>query len=148
MRKNNFHLALSAGLAPRSLPILMIMVMVLIGCSGQHKPEKPKDLIPEDTYIDLLVEMQNIQSYRNADPDSVNADSLKNLVLNHYSVSDSQFLATHKYYQMQPDRHLEQIDSVISRLDKEELRIRAFIDSVQTTRQKKDSVDTPGEVES
>lgn len=138
MRKNNLLIGLSTRALSRILFILIVVVVT--GCSGQHKPEKPKNLIPEDTYIDLLIEMQNIQSYRNADPDSVNADSLKSLVLNHYNVSDSQFLSTHKYYQMQPDRHLIQIDSVISRLDREELRIRAFIDSVQSARQKKDSI--------
>ena len=135
------NIKLLFDLSTETVPFMLILiVMVLTGCSGQHKPEKPKDLIPEDTYIDLLVEMQNIESYRNAEPDSVNADSLKTAVLNRYSVSDSQFLATHKYYQMQPDRHLVQIDSVISRLDREELRIRAFIDSTQSARQKRDSL--------
>lgn len=118
------------------------MIMVFTGCSGQNSPEKPNDLIPEDQYIDLLIEMQNIQSYRNADPDSVNADSLKTIVFNAYNVTDSQFLVSHKYYQLQPDLHLRQIDSALNKLDNEELRIRSFIDSIQSKRQKRDSLQT------
>jgi hypothetical protein len=140
MLKISSSFDLSTGLT--SSIFVTLMVVLLVGCTGQHKPKKPKDLIPEDQYIDLLIEMQHIQSYRNADPDSINADSLKAAVLSSYSVTDSQFLATHKYYQLQPDRHLEQIDSVLNRLDEEELRIRSFIDSIQSQRQKKDSLKT------
>ncbi|MFP8487704.1 DUF4296 domain-containing protein [Gracilimonas sp. Q87] len=141
MLKSNNYFDLTT--APVAIVFFTLMMVVLGGCSGQHKPEKPKDLIPEDKYIDLLVEMQHIQSYRNAEPDSVNADSLKATVYNNYNVTDSQFLASHTYYQLQPERHLEQIDSVLNRLDNEELRIRSFIDSVQSQQQKGDSVKTP-----
>jgi hypothetical protein len=128
----------------RITPLLtFLVILVFSGCSGQGSPEKPDDLIPEDQYIDLLIEMQHIQSYRNAEPDSVNADSLKEVVFNSYNVTDSQFLATHKYYQLQPDLHLRQIDSVLKKLDNQELRIRAFIDSIQSLRQKRDSLQTP-----
>ncbi|MDZ7807872.1 MAG: DUF4296 domain-containing protein [Gracilimonas sp.] len=140
MLKISKHFDLSSVFA--SSILVTLMVVMLTGCSGHRKPKKPQNLIPEDQYIDLLVEMQHIQSYRNAEPDSINADSLKATALSNYSVTDSQFLATHKYYQMQPNRHLEQIDSVLNRLDKEELRIRAFIDSVQSQRQKMDSLKT------
>lgn len=140
MLKNNKFIDRTAGLMTYSVVILILAV--ISGCSGQLTPEKPDNLIPEDRYIDLLVEMQNIQSYRNAEPDSVNADSLKMLVFKSYNVSDSQFLASHKYYQLQPDIHLAQIDSVLERLDNEELEIRAFIDSVQSEKQKRDSIKT------
>ena len=135
---NNFNRAI--GLV--KLTLFSIILVFQFGCTGQNDPQKPNDLIPEDQYIDLLIEMQHIQSYRNAEPDSVNADSLKAKVYESYSVTDSQFLATHKYYQLQPDRHLRQIDSVLKKLDKEELRIRSFIDSVQSQRQKRDSLVT------
>lgn len=140
MLKNSKYFDLPTG--PVISPFLLLGVLLLSGCSGHRSPDKPSDLIPEDQYIDLLAEMQHIQSYRNAEPDSVNADSLKTVVLKSYNVTDSQFLATHKYYQLQPDRHLEQIDSVLKVLDEEELRIRSFIDSVQSQRQKKDTLET------
>ena len=141
MLKSNNNFSWSIGLV--KLTLLSVILVFQFGCTGQNDPDKPNDLIPEDQYIDLLIEMQHIQSYRNAEPDSVNADSLKAKVFESYSVTDSQFLATHKYYQLQPDHHLRQIDSVLKRLDEEELRIRSFIDSVQSRRQKRDSLVTP-----
>lgn len=139
MPKSNKKLG-AIGLS--KLILFSIILVLQAGCREQHIPEKPTDLIPESQYIDLLIEMQHIQSYRNAEPDSVDADSLKALVFEKYSVTDSQFLATHKYYQHQPELHLAQIDSVLERLDNEELRIRSFIDSVQSQRQKTEAPDS------
>lgn len=140
MLKSNYNCNRPIGLV--KLILFSFILVFQFGCTGQNDPEKPNDLIPEDQYIDLLIEMQHIQSYRNAEPDSVSADSLKAMVFENYSVTDSQFLASHKYYQLQPDLHLKQIDSVLNRLDNEELRIRSFIDSVQSQRQKTDSLIT------
>ena len=66
------------------------------GCNN----EAPADLIAEETYIDLIVELQLLQSYVSYNqPDSLAVDSLRNEIFNHYNVSESQFQESHQYYQ-------------------------------------------------
>ncbi|HBX64983.1 MAG TPA: hypothetical protein DEG32_02035, partial [Balneolaceae bacterium] len=75
-------------------------------CMGTEKSPRPDNLIAEENYIDLLVEMQHITTYRNAMPDSVNADSLKSLIYDKFGITEEEYLTSHQYYQKQVDRQL------------------------------------------
>lgn len=119
----------------------------LTSCIGPDAPQKPKNLMPEDHYVDMLVDMQHIVTWRNVDPDSINADSLKQLIYQRYSVTEEQFEATHNYYQQQVERQLVRIDEVIRRLEGERDYIQSHIDSVKQLRATQDSLaaDTLGD---
>jgi hypothetical protein len=101
---------------------------------GPDKVPEPENLISEQNYIDLLIEMQHISTYRNAQPDSVNADSLKALVYNKFGITEEQFLNSHSYYQKQVERQLMRVQEVIRQLENEERYIQAHIDSVKAIR--------------
>jgi gas vesicle protein len=122
-----------------SLCILMGSLW-LAGCTGREFNPKPKHLISERNYIDLLVEMQHITTWKNARPDSVNVDSLKQLIYDKYHITEAQFLASHKYYQKDLDRQLERVDEAIRQLKNEENYIQQHIDSVKKEEQLSDSL--------
>lgn len=107
---------------------------------GPERPEPPKDLIPEDHYVDLLIDMQHIKTWRNVEPDSVNADSLKQLIYQRYDVTEAQFLSSHTYYQQQIEQQLIRIDEVIRRLEAERDYIQAHIDSLKDLQTGQDSL--------
>lgn len=114
--------------------VLLLIVFATYGCMGPDKVPEPENLISEQNYIDLLIEMQHISTYRNAQPDSVNADSLKALVYNKFGITEEQFLNSHSYYQKQVERQLMRVQEVIRQLENEERYIQAHIDSVKAIR--------------
>lgn len=127
-------------------PLLLICVSAVLfasGCIGPEKTPKPDNLIEEDTYIDLLIEMQHITTYRNAQPDSVNADSLKAIVYRDYGVTEEQFLTSHEYYQHDVEGHISRIDQAIQRIEDEKQLIESYMDSIKTEQAKHDSLALP-----
>ncbi|WP_428236129.1 DUF4296 domain-containing protein [Gracilimonas sp.] len=113
---------------------LLLVVVVGYGCMGPDKAPEPENLINEQNYIDLLIEMQHISTYRDAHPDSVNADSLKALVYDKFGITEEQFLTSHTFYQKQVERQLIRVQEVIRQLENEEQYIQAHIDSVKATK--------------
>lgn len=72
------------------------LVLTAAGCNDKTPPH----LIAEDTYIDLMVELQLLESYVSFNqPDSLTIDSLRNEIFRHYEVTENQFTTSHKYYQ-------------------------------------------------
>lgn len=115
------------------VPIVLIAgSLVLSACRGPEKIPRPDDLIPEVDYVDLLVEMQHITTWRNSRPDSVQADSLKALVYEKFGITEDQFLRSHTYYQKDVDGQLLRIDEAIRQMEEEKRFIQAHIDSVRS----------------
>ncbi len=110
---------------------LSLIIIVLIGgCTGLEERPKPENLISEDLYLDVFVELQQVRSYANAKPDSVNIDSLKQLVFQKYPVDEEQFLASHRYYQSQVDAQIVRTEKAIQRMEAEKERLQTYIDSI------------------
>lgn len=114
----------------------LLSIIILSSCIGPEEVPEPKNLISEENYIDLLVEMQHIITYSNAEPDSVNTDSLKGLIYEKFGITEEQYLTTHQYYQTQVNRQLQRVNEAIRRLEGEEGYIRAHIDSVKAEARK------------
>lgn len=82
-----------------------------------QEPQRPDNLIAEDTYIDLLVELQLLRSYAESkQTDSLTIDSLTSEVFDRYEVSDEVFRSSHNYYQQFPKQQIDRIEKAIERL--------------------------------
>lgn len=128
---------------PKLFSLLLGLLMLgwaLTSCSGQDQSKKPENLMSENNYVDLLVDLQHIITWRNARPDSISADSLKEVIYDRYGLTEEQFEASHTYYQQQVEKHLVRIDEVIRRLEGESSYIEAHIDSLKKLRMAEDSL--------
>lgn len=125
---------------PKSVFPFLLMAFLLSGCIGPEEIPQPDDLIAEENYIDIMVEMQHINTYRNAQPDSVSADSLKALIYDRYGINEKQFLESHTFYQKHVDEQIARVDEAIRRLESEEQYIKAHIDSAKAIRARQDSI--------
>jgi hypothetical protein len=106
------------------LCIPILAGFIVIGC--QSNPDKPKDLIKEPVYIDVLTEVFMAQSLAELKDITEQEDSLVNVVFDRYAVSRDQFERSHKYYQRQGEAQLVRTDSIRSILRNErEALIRA-----------------------
>lgn len=94
---------------------LLLLLLIMVGC--EDTPQKPTQLIAEDKYVNLMVELQLVRSYGdNADIDSLTVDSLKQAVLQKYEVKLSDFYDSHRYYQKFPRDQKKRVDKAIERL--------------------------------
>jgi len=107
----------------------VIGLLLLVGCMGNDTPEKPKNLIPEDKYVSLLVELQLIRSYQqNAPVDSLTIDSLTTAAYQKYDVNKALFQKSHQYYQQFPKEQKERIQQAIEQIQMDQV---AKADSVR-----------------
>ena len=91
-----------------------------VACTGNVSDDPPEKLIDEDTYINLLIELQLLKSYQESvPPDSTNIDSLKSLIFDRYDVSELRFRLSHNYYQKQVEKQRQRVVRAIDSLRKE-----------------------------
>lgn len=94
--------------------LLLLFGLCLAGCE-QNDP--PPNVIEEDTYIDMLVELQLLRSYIERVPsDSATIDSLYKEIYSKYNVTNEQFRQSHEYYQDHYINQKKRIDTAIERL--------------------------------
>lgn len=119
-----------------------MVLTAIAGCS--EDPERPDDLIPEDDYINLLVELQLINSFSQSSlADSISVDSLVEVSFEKYGTNQEQFAASHTYYQQFPEEQKVRIDSAIQRLRMDERRDRgSYSDTTDTQQTTPSSSDT------
>jgi hypothetical protein len=97
------------------LCLLLSLVLFVTNCS--QEPNKPKDVITQDQYIDLLVELQLVRTFgENAETDSLTLDSLATVVFDKYDVTRESFQRSHRYYQQFPEQQKQRIETAIERL--------------------------------
>ncbi|MGM0588359.1 MAG: DUF4296 domain-containing protein [Bacteroidota bacterium] len=95
--------------------LLLVFALVSLGCEQEAPP--PKDIIAEDTYINLITEFQMAESFRNNYDAPEMAQRLIDSTLSFYGVSYEQFLRSHNYYQRDLQAQKKRYQKAIDRLD-------------------------------
>jgi hypothetical protein len=96
--------------------LLIILSLVTVSCGSSNEP--PKDIVSEDTYINLLVELQLAEAFRNQYNDTTQTKRLVDSVLTVYGVGYDRFLRSHRYYQSQLDKQEQRYEKAVDRLSK------------------------------
>ena len=106
-RSSNFRI--------RLLPVIgAIGLLVLSACNSG----RPDDLIEEDTYIDLIVEINLLHAVNNRYEDTDKTLTLQQQVLDEYGISHEQFVRSHEYYLQDVDAQRERVREGRERLTK------------------------------
>ena len=90
----------------------MLILFILILLAGCREKDKPKDLLEEPLYMELLAEVFLVESYVEIMDQREKEDSLLNVVFEEYSVDRGRFERSHEFYQRQPDRQEARADSI------------------------------------
>ena len=97
-----------------------LICLIVSGCLGNDEPE---NLVKEDTYINLLVELHLLKTYLQQPPDSTtNIDSLQAAIYAEYGVTEKQFQESHTYYQQDIKKQSKRIKKAIEELRKDRLQ--------------------------
>ena len=76
------------------------MCLCLWGCQDVKRPEKPKNLIPEDKMVDILTETYLINAARSFDKLTIlhNKIKLDSFVYRKFEIDSLQFAASNAFY--------------------------------------------------
>ncbi len=120
------------------LVLLLPLLGLITSCANNESP-RPENLIPEDDYIELLIELQLLESYQESNPEDsakVNTDSLTQLIFDKYKVTRQQFVTSHEYYQREIKPQVDRIASAIDSLRKQMVE-DGLVDSNKQNRSKR-----------
>lgn len=96
-----------------SFLVFFLLIAVAVSCSD---PDRPEDLLDEDRYVHIFTELVIIQQLTDDQLGPVSREHLVEQVYEKYDVSEDRFNRSHHYFQRQPDKQLERIDRVESRI--------------------------------
>ncbi len=101
---------------------LTVLACALFLSSCFDHDDRPADLLPEETYIDLMVELQLLKSYQERQQtDSTSADSLRNAIFEKHGATEERFSKSHRYYQEDIEAQRERISRAIEKLRKDRI---------------------------
>lgn len=119
----------------RSLIIILgILLLTFSGCDEKEITPKPEYLIPEDTYINLLVELQLFDALVYTTEDSIYTDSLRAELFNYFEISEEEFRESNGYYQSNVTEHIVRLDSVLKAIEREQKRLNQSDDGLESLR--------------
>ena len=120
--------------------LIFSLILVLFSCNKTKTP-KPKDLIPKNTMVNLLMDMHLANRSRNIK--TVNGDKKPNyfsLIYKKYKIDSTRFKESHEYYMKELPEYIaiyKKIeDSIFSLLKKEEKKLK-IKDSIVDIKNKK-----------
>lgn len=99
--------------------IVGLLLISFFGCKQETRIPEPENLLSEEKYMDVFLELELLRIYQNRGASSMKVDSLYDEILQKYEVTDSAFLNSHAYYQTQIDAQQVRIDSVVARIERE-----------------------------
>ncbi len=131
----------------QSLLLLVTSLFVLsltVGCDRSA----PDDLIDEDQYIKILVEMHLLAAMREMTDDEDRFINGQEAVLKHYNITRKQFERSHDYYFRDPGKQQQrlrdvrrQIEKISSDLSEYELEMRKKRDAESSSKTEADPGD-------
>lgn len=116
----------------------ILILILLVSCTSNTIYEKPKDLIPKDTMINLLTDLYIASS----------ANSVKNknlqvnvkympLVFNKYNIDSARFKNSNVYYLSKIDEYEHLFESLRENLKEIQKKFKNKEDSLRTVQQEK-----------
>lgn len=112
------------------------VLLLLFGCA-KKETQKPANLIPEDKMVDILYDINLLQSLRNTNytvyaQQNINPETY---IYKKYSIDSLQFVESNQYYIADVDNYEKLLNKVISKINDEKIKFNP--DSLQVKRPKR-----------
>lgn len=120
----------------KKLLIAIILLMTTLGCSSESTP--PNELIDEQTYQQMFMEFAIINQLDQQLLQKKSQEELRQMVYEHYEVTEEEFRISHEYYEQQIADQLQRVKemSEILRTERDSLvRIEREYEKLTTPEQ-------------
>lgn len=118
---------------------IIVLFVLLAACQDVQRMEKPKDLIPTDKMVDVLVEVSLLQAARNYNKSMLEDKGIdpQNYIWEKYDIDSLQFAQSSQYYA----ENYRQYEQIYSRAKEQLEGYRVHYDSLeQIRREERDSL--------
>ncbi len=110
--------------------LIFISSIMMASCNESEKP--PENLLPEDTYIQLLGELYLAHNLRDLDIENIQmTDSVRQELFSKYGVTREQFTESHHYYQRDLNGQIRRVDKLRNLIRDEAKHIGTTVDSIK-----------------
>lgn len=123
----------------KKLAFVVVLLITILSCSSESSP--PNELIDEETYQQMFMEFAIINQLDQQLLQETSRDELRDLVYEHYNITEQQFRISHEYYEQQVDQQLERVKEMSKTL-------RAERDSLLAIEDEYEKLSTPEQVDS
>ena len=100
-----------------ALLIFFTIAMILFSVTAGCEQDAPKDLIDEETYIEILVELHLLAGMKELDDNEKRFYAGQEAILSHYNITREQFRRSHGYYHQDMHEQQARYSEVRKRLD-------------------------------
>ncbi|CDF80905.1 conserved hypothetical protein (DUF4296) [Formosa agariphila KMM 3901] len=85
----------------------LLVVFSMVACHQVKRPEKPKNLIPENTMANIILDMSLFSASRGVDKNALDKNniSLQTLIYDKYNVDSLQLAESNEYYSYSIDEY-------------------------------------------
>ena len=104
----------------RGFLLVSVFLFSFFGCGDEEIVPKPDNLIDEETYVKLMVEIQLLDAWVFTSDKISNPDSIKQELFRYYNTTEESFYLSNAYYQSKPEDHVARIDSALKILEREQ----------------------------
>lgn len=128
----------------KKLLSIFVLLALLAACQDVQRMKKPKDLIPRDKMVDVLVEVSLLQAARNYNKGMLEEKGInpENYIWEKYDIDSLQFAQSSQYYA----ENYRQYEQIYSRAKEQLEGYRVHYDSLeQIRREQRDSLRNIGE---
>ncbi len=116
-----------------------LLLITTLGCSSESTP--PDELIDEQTYQQMFMEFTIINQFDQRILEEKSQEEFRQLVYEHYDVTEEEFRISHEYYEQQVDEQLDRVREMSKIL-------RAERDSLITVEREYKKITSPEQADS
>ncbi|GGD21885.1 DUF4296 domain-containing protein [Hyunsoonleella pacifica] len=122
--------------------ILLCMVLGLTSCYRYNKPDKPKNLIPKDKMVHVLLDLKYLGAITGKDKKVLDSAKVnpEGYVYKKYNVDSTQFAESNAYYTYFMDEYAEIYKKVKDSLTKLKAHYKKILDKERQEKKKADSL--------
>ncbi len=126
----------------KRLIVLCCVVMIATSCYKYNKPDKPKDLVSQETMVYVLLDLKLIGAVTGRDKkvlDSAKVDP-EGYIYKKYGIDSTQFAQSNAYYTYYMDEYAEIYVKVKDSLSKLKTHYKAILDKERKEKKQADSL--------
>jgi len=98
---------------------LLILFVTGVLAGGCEQDQKPENLIPDSTYVQVITELSLVRAFEHQHRDTVNTAQVVQKIFDKYHINREQFMESHRYYQDNIKAQKKRFQEVMNSLQKE-----------------------------
>lgn len=123
----------------KSILTLALIGVVLFSCNKERRPDKPKNLISEAQFSDILFDMFVINSAKGVNKKALEENGIfpEDYIFNKYNIDSVQFANSNRYYAFDQEKYQKILERVKNKVQSEKKIFEAALEKEEEEQTRK-----------